>query len=105
MTKQEIGADSVENLGAFERVNRLILAFSAIMVAVELTVIPEAAIVALVAIGVYSGLTAVIGWDPLYGLAKALQHQPPTPTPSMVAVAAKQGGEERSVTSRYDKAA
>lgn len=105
MAEKQIILDDVENLGAFERVNRLILALTAIMAAVELNMIPEAAIVPLVAIGIYGGLTAFFGWDPLYGMAKALRRQPPAPTPATVTVPGGQRRREESVAGRYDKAA
>jgi hypothetical protein len=105
MAKRQTDVDCVENIGAFERVNRLILALGAIMVAVVLTVIPEMAVVALVAIGIYSGLTAFLGWDPLYGLAKSLLRQPPAPTPATTTASGAQCREEPSLAGRYDKAA
>ena len=105
MAKRQTGVDNVENIGAFERINRLILALAAIMVAVVLSVIPETAIVALASIGIYSGLTAFFGWDPLYGLAKTLQRQPPAPTSATAAVPIGQCSDERSQAGRYDKAA
>jgi hypothetical protein len=105
MTYQEIDLGNVENIGPFDRVNRIILSVTSIMVAVLFTEIPEAAIVTLAAVGMYTGLTAFIGWDPLYALAGIFQRQAPTPTPKTVNVVAQQRHAEEVPSDDYKKAA
>jgi len=101
MTHQEIDVDNLENVGMFDRANRIILGITSITVAVAFTAIPEAAIVSLVAVGIYTGLTAFIGWDPLYALAKASQQRPPVQTPPTV----NQRRDEHHSIGGYEKAA
>ena len=84
MTYQDINLSKVENVGSLDRVNRIIVASTLVAVTVLFTAIPAGAAVGLVALSLYVGLTAAIGWDPLYALAKAFQHQTPAQTPATV---------------------
>jgi len=77
MTYQDTNVSKVENVGSLDRVNRGIAGMTLIMAATLITTIPSAAAAGMVALGVYAGLTAVIGWDPLYALVKAFQQQTP----------------------------
>ena len=103
MTYQEIDLDNVENLGPFDRVNRIILGMTSIMLAVLFTAIPGTAIVVLTAVGMYSGLTAFIGWDPLYAMARAFQQQTASRDPT--AVVAHQRFGEHTAAAGYKRAA
>lgn len=75
MTYQSITLNHAENVGTLDRVSRLIVSMTLFTVTVLFTAIPEAAIAGLVAVGFYTGLTAFIGWDPLYALANAYRSQ------------------------------
>jgi len=76
---------NVENVGPLDRVNRVIVGTTLIMVAVLFTAIAPASIAGLVALGTYAGLTGFIGWDPLYSMTKAFQHRAPEPLPAATA--------------------
>ena len=103
MTYQVTHLSNVDNVGPLDRVNRIIVGTTLITVTELFSAIPEAAIVGLVATGMYAGLTGFIGWDPLYALAKTWQRQAPAPLREPVATA--QGQEEQPSTSSYKKAA
>ena len=81
------------------------LGITSIALAVAFTAIPEAAIVSLVAIGIYTGVTAFIGWDPLYALAKVYQQRTPEQTPPTVSAVVYQRRDEHHSTGGYKKAA
>lgn len=82
MTYQPSTLNNAENVGPLDRVNRFLLGMTLITVAVLFTGIPEAAIAGLVAAGFYTGLTAFIGWDPLYALINAYRSQASVPATS-----------------------
>jgi len=103
MTYQASHLSNVDNVGPLDRVNRIIVGTTLIAVTELFTAIPEAAIAAIVATGMYAGLTGFIGWDPLYALAKTLQRQAPAPVLEPVATA--QGLEEQPSAGSYKKAA
>jgi hypothetical protein len=105
MTYQETELDSVENIGSFDRANRIVLGITAITVAVVFAEIPESAIISLVAIGMYAGLTAFIGWDPLYALVNAFQPRTPEQTPPTVSATVYQCREEQQAAGGCKKAA
>lgn len=103
MTYQKTNLSEVENVGSLDRVNRIIVGVTLIAVAVLFTAIPSAAVVGIVALGIYAGLTAFIGWDPLYALVKAFQQKTPAQTPATVTTYRRQG--EQPSTGSYKKAA
>lgn len=103
MTYQQANLPNVENIGSIDRVNRVIAGMALISVAVLFTAIPEAAIAGIVAFGAYLGLTAFIGWDPVYAVVKAFQH--PTPVQAPAAVVSHQRQEDQPDTGGYKKAA
>ena len=73
MANQQTNLLNVENIGSIDRFNRGIAGVSLIMVAVLFTALPLAAVVGIIAFGTYLGLTAFIGWDPIYTVTKAFQ--------------------------------
>ena len=77
MTYQATHLSDVNNVGPLDRVNRIIVGTTLIMVAVLFTSIPVAAVAGIVALGMYVGLTGFIGWDPVYTVVKALQQRAP----------------------------
>jgi hypothetical protein len=93
----------VENVGPLDRVNRIIVGTTLIMVAVLFTAISPASIVGLVALGTYAGLTGFIGWDPLYSATWAFQHRAPGPLPA--ATAKHEQREAQPSSDDYQKAA
>lgn len=103
MTYQASDLLQVENIGSIDRVNRVIAGVSLIMVAVLFTALPEAAIAGIVTLGTYLGLTAFIGWDPVYATAKLFQHQ--APARMSATVVSHQRQESRSYHGEYKKAA
>jgi len=105
MTYQEMELDDVENIGPFDRANRIVLGLTSITVAVVFTAMPEAAISSLVAIGMYAGLTAFIGWDPLYALVKGYHQRTPVQTPPTVSASVYRHRDEQHATGGYKKAA
>jgi hypothetical protein len=103
MTYQDTNFPEVENVGMLDRVNRGIASMTLIVAAVQITMIPSTAVAAMVALGLYTGLTASIGWDPLYALVKAFQQRTPAPTPATITPYPQRGG--RSSGGSYKKAA
>lgn len=103
MTYQETHFTEAENVGLLDRVNRLIMGTTLIVAAVLFTAIPSAAVAGMVAFGIYAGLTAFIGWDPLYALAKAVQRQAPAQTPPTITHYQRRG--EQATGGDYKKAA
>ena len=93
----------VENVGPLDRVNRIIVGTTLIMVAVLFTAISPASIVGLVALGTYAGLTGFIGWDPLYSLTRAFQQRAPELRPA--ATAKHEQREAQPPSDDYQKAA
>jgi len=84
MTYQDSKFSQVENVGSLDRVNRLIVASTLVAVTVLFTAIPVGAAAGIIALSLYTGLTAAMGWDPLYALVKAFQHKAPAQTPATV---------------------
>mgnify|MGYP001554694897 FL=1 len=107
MAYQATNVSEVENVGSLDRVNRMIVAMILIAVAVLFTTIPAAAVVSIVALGIYVGLTASIGWDPLYALVKAFQQQTPAQIPAPVTTNRRQTNrrKEDHPSGGYKKAA
>ena len=107
MTYQDIQFSKVENVGALDRVNRIIVASTLVAVTVLFTAIPASAAVGLVALSLYTGLTAAIGWDPLYALVKAFQQQTPAQIPAPVTTNRRQTNrrKEDQPSGGYKKAA
>jgi hypothetical protein len=103
MIYQQTHLSQAENIGPLDRVNRIIVGTSIIMVAVLFTAITSAAAAGIVALGIYAGLTGFIGWDPLYALAKPLQQATPAQTPMAVTPLPHPG--EQPSTDDYKKAA
>lgn len=103
MTYQAANLPNVENIGSIDRVNRIIAGMSLITVAVLFTAIPEAALAGIVAFGAYLGLTAFIGWDPVYAVVKAFQHPKPEQAPAPVVSHPDQ--ENQPYTGGYKKVA
>ena len=85
MTYQDTNLSDVENVGAVDRVNRMIVALTLVTVAVLFTAIPPAAVFSIVAMSIYAGLTAAIGWDPVFVVVKALSHRAPEQVPVTIA--------------------
>ena len=63
----------VNNVGPLDRVNRIIVGMTLIVVSVLFSAIPATAVAAIVAVGLYAGLTGFIGWDPIYPVVKAFR--------------------------------
>jgi len=103
MTYQEASLPNVENIGSVDRVHRIIAGMALISVAVMFTAIPETGIAGIVAVGTYMGLTAFIGWDPLYAVVKAFL--PPTSVPLTTTVVSHQRQDQRLYTGGYKQAA
>ena len=103
MTYQENTFSEAENVGSLDRLNRLIAGTTGIVAAVLFTAIPSSAAAGMVAFGIYAGLTAFIGWDPLYALAKAVQRQTPVQTPPTITHYRRR--EEQTTGGSYKKAA
>ena len=77
MNTQSTHLPNIENVGPLDRVNRMIVALTLVTVAVLFTAIPPAAVFSIVAVSIYAGLTAAIGWDPLFVVVKALSQRVP----------------------------
>ena len=75
MTYQDTNLLKVENVGSLDRVNRMIVSLTSIVVSVVFTAISPAAVFSLVVISIYAGLTAATGWDPLFVVVKALSQR------------------------------
>lgn len=103
MRYQITRSSDVDNIGPLERFHRIVVGLLLITATLVFPAISEAAIVGLVAVGMYAGLTGFIGWDPLYALFKVFQRQGPSPTPKTAATHPR--GEGQSATSDYRKAA
>jgi hypothetical protein len=106
MTYQDTNLSNVENIGAVDRVNRMIVALTLVMVAVLFTAIPPAAVFSIITVSIYAGLTALIGWDPLFVVAKALSQRVPEQALATVADYPRQADQaEQSTDGDYKKAA
>jgi hypothetical protein len=103
MTYQDTNLSKVENVGPLDRVNRMIVAMSAIAVAVTFTAIPPAALFGIVAVSLYAGLSAATGWDPLFVVVKALSQRAPGQIPATVTTLHRQ--EEQPADGDHKKAA
>ena len=103
MSYQATHLSDVDNVGPLDRVNRIIVGTTLITVTVLFTAIPAAAIAGIVALGIYAGLTGFIGWDPLYAMAKAFQHQ--TPAQVSATVTMYRGHGEQPTAGSYKNAA
>ncbi len=103
MTYQGTNLSKVENVGPLDRVNRMIVAGTLIVVAVLFPAIAPAAVSSIVALSIYAGLTAVTGWDPLFVVVKALSQRAQVLSPAPLAASADY--KEQTVFDSYMKAA
>ena len=103
MTYQATHSSDVNNVGPLDRVNRIIVGTTLIMVTVLFTAIPAAAVAGIVMLGLYAGLTGFIGWDPLYSVTRALQQRAPAQTAATVSMYRRRG--EQPAADGYQKAA
>ena len=92
-----------ENIGPLDRVNRMIVALTLIAVAVVFTAISPAATFSLVVVSIYAGLTAAIGWDPMFAVIKVFSQQAPNQTSATLEQPPP--SEEQAAVSTYKKAA
>jgi len=103
MTYQDTNLLKVENVGPLDRVNRMIVSLTLIVVSVVFTAISPAAVFSLTVISLYTGLTAATGWDPLFVVVKALSQRVPEQIPATVTSLHRQ--EDQPVGGDYKKAA
>jgi hypothetical protein len=103
MTYQDMKQSNVENVGPLDRVNRMIVSLTLVTVAVVFTAIPPAAAFSIIAVSIYAGLTAAIGWDPLFVIVKALSQRVPEQSPATVTALRRQ--EKWDADGDYKKAA
>ena len=80
MTYQDSNLFQVENVGPLGRVNRMIVALTLVVVTVLFTAISPAVAFSIIVVSIYTGLTASIGWDPLYVAVKAFSQRTPGQT-------------------------
>ena len=105
MNYQVQNVSDVENVGAVDRLNRMIIALTLITVAVLFTAIPAAVAFSIVVVSIYAGLTAAIGWDPLFVVVKALSQRESGQSHTSATVAKLEIQEEQPVEGDYKKAA
>ena len=103
MTYQDTNLSKVENVGLIDRANRMIVALTLVTVAVVFTAIPPAAVFSIIAVSIYTGLTAATGWDPLFVVVKAFRQRAPEQTSATVIGLHSQ--EEQAAGGAYEKAA
>ena len=103
MTYLDANISNVENVGTIDRVNRMIVSLTLIMVAVAFTAISPAAVFSLVVVSIYAGLTAMTGWDPLFVVVKALSQRAPEQTTATVT--SLRGQQQQPAGGDYKKAA
>ena len=103
MTYQDANLAHVENVGPIDRVNRMIVSLTLIVVAVAFTALSPAAVFSLVVVSIYAGLTAATGWDPLFVVVKALSQRAPEQTAATVTSLHRQ--EEKLLGGDYKRAA
>jgi hypothetical protein len=103
MTYRDTNLSELENVGPLDRVNRMIVALTLIVVAVMFTAIPPAAVFSLSVLSIYAGLTAVTGWDPLFVVVKVLQQR--TPEQSVATVSPGRRREDQPAVGGYRQAA
>jgi hypothetical protein len=75
MTYQDANTFNIENVGGVDRVSRMIVALALVAVVEMFTAIPAVAVFSLVVVSIYTGLTAAIGWDPLFPVVKAFSQR------------------------------
>ena len=93
MTYHEMQMSNVENVGALDRVNRMIVSLTLAVVAVVFTAISPAATFSIIVASIYAGLTSAIGWDPLFVVVKALSQRAPEQGQATIATLARQEGQ------------
>lgn len=103
MTYQDMNLSDPENVGPLDRVNRMIVALTLIAVAVVFTAISPAATFSLVVVSIYAGLTAAIGWDPMFAVIKVFSQQAPNQTSATLSSLHRP--EEQAAGGAYKKAA
>lgn len=103
MTYQDANIANVENVGLIDRVNRMIVSLTLIVVSVVFTAISSAAVFSLVVVSIYAGLTAATGWDPLFVIVKAFSQRASVHTPATARTSARPA--EQSVPAGYKQAA
>jgi len=103
MTYQDANLAHVENVGPIDRVNRMIVSLTLIVVAVAFTAISPAAVFSLVVVSIYAGLTAATGWDPLFVIVKAFSQRAPVQIPATASSSARPV--EQLVPAGYKRAA
>ena len=103
MTYQDTNLSKVENVGLIDRANRMIVALTLVTVAVVFTAIPPAAVFSIIAVSIYTGLTAATGWDPLFVVIKAFSQRAPAQTSAEVTSLHRQ--EEQPAGGDYKRAA
>jgi hypothetical protein len=91
------------NVGPLDRINRMIVAGTLIVVAVLFPAISPSAAFSIVALSIYAALTAATGWDPLFMLVKAFGQRVQVQSPRPLTTSAPH--EEQSELSSYKKAA
>lgn len=103
MTYQDKTLFQVENVGLLDRVNRMIVALTLVVVTVLFTAISPAAAFSIIVISIYAGLTAATGWDPLYVAVKAFSQRAPEQT--LAPVGTLYRSEKQTEGDDYKKAA
>ena len=103
MTYQDTNISHVENLGGVDRFNRMIVALTLVAVVELFTAIPAAAVFSIIVVSLYAGLTAMIGWDPLYSIVKAFSQRTDVRGPATVTNFERK--EEQPAEDEYKKAA
>ena len=103
MTYQYANVSNVENIGGVDRINRIIVALSLVAVVELFTAIPAGAVFSVIVVSLYAGLTAVIGWDPLFPVVKAFSQRADEQVPATVT--SLQRKEEQPAPDDYKKAA
>jgi hypothetical protein len=88
MNSQVKKLSDVENVGMIDSAFRGSLSVAILLSVLLVPAISSIALAALTFVAIYMGLTAFLGWDPFYALAKGSQHEVPEKVAAAATVAA-----------------
>jgi hypothetical protein len=90
MTYEDTKFAEVENVGFVEGVVRGSASIAILVAVMLIPSITAYTLFALTQLAIYAGLTAFIGWDPIYAMMKQSASQAPAQAPATVSAAPRQ---------------
>lgn len=90
MTYEDAKFTQPENVGYVERVVRVSVSFAILVVAMLVPAIGTYILFVMTQVAIYLGLTALIGWDPIYAMLKQPTKNMPTQASATVVAPERQ---------------